>query len=71
MKVKVISEDFEGRKKEDEVESILPGSKSVFNLDQARSVLHVGGFPTSAKVQVSQRDVLLVSSTVVQGMFFD
>ena len=51
--VKVISEDYEGGKKVDEVQSVLPGSKSVFNVDQRHSVLHVGGFPTSAKVQVS------------------
>lgn len=55
MKVKVISEVAGGREKVEEVESILPGTKSVLNINQEMSALHVGGFPTSAGVQVRGR----------------
>ncbi|XP_014209765.1 laminin subunit alpha isoform X2 [Copidosoma floridanum] len=48
----VINEDVgEGKVQAYEVEQSLPGSHSIFNLDQQKSKLFVGGFPPSFQVQ--------------------
>ncbi|XP_035729977.1 laminin subunit alpha-like isoform X2 [Vespa mandarinia] len=48
----IVREDIgEGRDKEYETEKVLPGSYSIFNVDQEHSKLFVGGYPSSFNIQ--------------------
>lgn len=47
----IVREDVgDGKHKDNVTEEILPGSHSIFNLDQEKSKLFVGGFPPSFQV---------------------
>ncbi|XP_015602424.1 laminin subunit alpha [Cephus cinctus] len=50
----IVREDIgEGKYKEFVKEQVLPGSYSIFNLDQEQSKLFVGGYPSSFQIQNS------------------